>query len=764
MKKAKLYISGLLFLILQFSCQDDWDNMLIDDGLAEGEISFSINTSETNQIYTRSGDDDIIENVMLLVFNGVDASGDSIIVNRAYQTLLEGNNTLRVYMTADPGQVIYALCNLPEETVANMENVKTLSQLKGIAIKINTPDGAYSGKFVMSGSLPIELQNGKLKPDYEIYVKRLAAKFDFKIRFNPPSNSQDRFLISGIYMHNIPMGSYLVEKPVDNDETAGDDYAFGNEEYYLEGTEKDSVWVDYEEIYDTSHGTGIVDTYYGASYYLYENRRGAASDEGNYWDDLNGLKNLESVDVGGTIIQVPAGYKNLYEYYRQTKKWKVAEEMNLLNTASYLTIHGVYTKMVRTKETAYNVAYTVFLGKDNYKDFNVVRNTHYVYDISIKDMDRTDTRVYSDAIADIAIYGNTETILDAHPNVLQLLLYSAKDWKLRVKDPDQTPWLELSKSSVYKPRMMGQSNTDGIYASFSMSGSRGLQYFYVHTDEYVPKMEKPTLIEPDFREGTIVCESNNMTQEITIRQYAAQMVVCHIKYDIHTMEEIRDTFYVERVLEKKNLSWGFVGYWSFIMDDLIAAGQWDGLANTRRLYETATKGDKWNIEPAYPPENYPNGVPTDIALGYAIQKNRDRNGNGKIDYNEILWYMPAANELQAVYGHKTPGLSQDDCDKIYMDVENCGKIELPLDVNGNFHSSSPSVSDAGGITGGRSYYVNMSDGTKAIGLRSRYYNVLCARRADGWLGPETGETDGNVDNDEDWNDDEEEIMDKNKGE
>ena len=58
----------------------------------------------------------------------------------------------------------------------------------------------------------------------------------------------------------------------------------------------------------------------------------------------------------------------------------------------------------------------------------------------------------------------------------------------------------------------------------------------------------------------------------------------------------------------------------------------------------------------------------------------------------------------------------------------------------------------------------ISTGKKAIGLRSRYYNVLCARRADGWLGPETGETGGTVDNDEDWNDDEEEIMDKNKGE
>lgn len=746
---------GLLSVVF-FSCQDDLGGVSVGEGLTEGEIAFRIQPSETDQILTRSGEDEAIENVMLLVFDGVDAEGDSLVSNRAYQELLEGNNTVHLYLSAKEGQIVYALCNLQEETVKKLnDDVTTLADLKNIAVEIKMPDGAYSGKFIMSGSAPIQLDDaGNLKLEYEVPVKRLAAKFDFKIRFNPSSNSQDRFLLGGIYMHNIPMGSYLVEKPVENDETSGEDYAFKNKKYYLEGTEKDSVWVDFEETYDTSQGTGIIDTYYGASYYLYENRRGAASEDANYWDDLKGMIGQTSVDVGGTTISVPDGYDDLYKYYQQTRKWKVAEGLDVLETASYLTIHGVYTKKVGTTETAYNVAYTVFLGKDNYKDFNVARNTHYIYDISIKDMDKTDTRVYTDAIADIAIYGNTETILDAHPNVLQLLLYSAKDWTMRVKDPDQTPWLELSKSSVYKPRMMGESNTDGTRATFRMEGNGGLQYFYVHTDEYIPKVEKPTLIKPDYREGTIVCESGGKTEEITIRQYAAQMVVCHIKYDIHTMKEVLDTFYVERVLEKKNMAWGFEKYWSFVTDDLIAAGQWDGLANTRRLYDVALNGDKWDVAAAYP-----DGIPSDIALGYAIQKNRDRNGNGKIDYDEIVWYLPAANELQATYGHKTA--SGVDAGKVYMDDENIGTVILPDEVTGNFHSSSPSVADPDGITPGRSYYVNMSDGKKAIGLRSRYYNVLCARRHDAWRGNQTGETGGNVDNDEDWSDEEEVIMPRN---
>ena len=122
--------------------------------------------------------------------------------------------------------------------------------------------------------------------------------------------------------------------------------------------------------------------------------------------------------------------------------------------------------------------------------------------------------------------------------------------------------------------------------------------------------------------------------------------------------------------------------------------------------------------------------------------------------------MPAANEIQALSTH----IYGEGAGDYYPEDDDIFETVTWDQDNGIFHTSSPSVADPDGITPGRSYYVTLSTGKKAIGLRSRYYNVLCARRADGWLGPETGETGGTVDNDEDWNDDEEEIMDKNKGE
>ena len=204
------------------------------------------------------------------------------------------------------------------------------------------------------------------------------------------------------------------------------------------------------------------------------------------------------------------------------------------------------------------------------------------------------------------------------------------------------------------------------------------------------------------------------------------------------MKEVRDTFYVERVLEKKNLKWGFEHYWSFVTDDLISSGMWDGLSNTRKLYDVALNGDKWGVEPAYP-----DGViPSDVALSNVIEKNRDRNGNGKIDYNEIVWYMPAVYELQALQ-------------------EALAAQNVTFEGGDDFFfSSTPSSADPAGITTGFAWYVKMQNGKSALAQRDRQYNVIALRRKNAWKGPETAGGTGSVGKDEQWNN-EEVIMPKN---
>lgn len=817
-------VRGILYILfmvcLMAGCQDDFEEGFSGEGgMTEGMVTFRFGVENAAEIYTRSNAtaEEAIENVLLVV-----TDANNVITKRAYFESLTGGNSVRMYLSGDDATV-YAFCNLPVEQTEydddgnpiSVEGVKselldedkttTLQDLQAIVLTIETEDGANaSSGFVMSGSAPLK-ESGDFQEIYTIEVARLAAKLEFKVYFMPDEET-DEFAITGMFMYNIPKGSYLLghgyEQQVAEDEqelNAGDDYTDAG--YFNDDDAKAGYRIDYEPQTDDSRKE-----YNYATFYQFENRRGAVYDDynngtggenwtgsrdeatwtlddGTTWNDLASLRGQK-----GANDDLHYSGKDLFESYRQinkrilahcfdrkTAKGSAEYEADEANPgfpgASYLVIEGVYQRVNAVGEyEASKVRYYVYLGKDNYADFNVKRNHNYIYDIKIYTEDKYDTRVYSEAQGKLAIYYDN-AILDAHFNVLQTLLYSQTNWTARVVDPDKTPWLEISTSPSYKPRKAGDTNPKSDVAQFSLSGGGGLNYIYVHTDEFIPKIENPQqnpwYATPGYaglgdrvhmgvktRKGRIVIESATAEPVyIDVEQYAAQMVVLYIKHDVNNlMKEVRDTFYIEQVMEKKNMAWGFEKYWSLGLDQLISKGQWDGLKNTRELYHMALWNDESDVK-AY----YPDGIPSDIALGYALGKNRDRNGNGKIDAEEIVWYLPAANELQAIYGHTRP-LDPDEAGDFYMDWLNRKTVYLPYEFGGPFHSSTPSSSDAYGITSGFSYFVNMYNGEKEIGQRSRYYNVICARRHNAWKGDNDGEVNGDMDVDDEWGDGNEVVV------
>lgn len=826
-------VRGILYILfmvcLMAGCQDDFEEGFSGEGgMTEGMVTFRFGVENAAEIYTRSATEaeEAIENVLLVV---TDASGN--VVKNAYFESLSGGNSVRMYLSA-ADETVYAFCNLPEETRTEIQteiedatdaDPYTLAKLQEKSMTIQTEDGANpSSGFVMSGYYaPLKDASGNFSETYTIEVARLAAKLEFTINFLP-ENTDDEFVVTGLYMFNIPTGSMLL--PAD-DQT--DDWNPSTKDYVNSTTITDPLYFESTAVQYSSHqdeeGKGYRIDYeqtgekgYKATFYQFENRKGAVYNEGEKdetkpckpWTETkddwsvtdtyvqNGKEqsvkkdwsNLSSL-IGQKEGLVDVGYyTDLYQKYRQINKrvlancfdWQksdltgapdydVPSDYKGFPNASYLAIKGVYTDETGASE----VTYYVYLGSDNFADFNVKRNHHYYYKVRIYAADRYDTRVFAEPQGNLAIYYDN-AILDAHFNVLQTLLYSQTNWTARVVDPDKTPWLEISTSPSYKPRKAGDTNPKSDVAQFSLSGGGGLNYIYVHTDEFIPKIENPQqnpwyATTPGLgpgdrvhmgvktRKGRIVIESATAEPVyIDVEQYAAQMVILHINYDIHTMKEVLDTFYIEQVMEKKNMPWGFDNYWSYTTDDLIAAGQWDGLANTRRLYDVALNGDgDKGVTPA--PPAYEDGIPSDIALGYALGKNRDRNGNGKIDYDEIVWYLPAVNEVQAIYGHTRP-LDPDEAGDFYMDWVNRKTVYLPYEFGGPFHTSSPSAGDPNGITSGFTYFVNMYNGEKSIGERSRYYNVICARRHNAWKGDNDGEVNGDIDVDDEWGDGNEVVV------
>lgn len=704
-------------------CKDD---MMEENGtFKQGTVTLQFAVQGSQEVETRadgeSDGDSRLDNALVFAF---DESGSCVAKQWTY---LDGSNTMSMYLSSSV-KTLCAVCNLLDpETVMN--KVSKRADLDAQAVTISEADGAYKGKYVMSGKLDISASSG----DYTINLTRLAAQFNVTVKF-APSVASDKFMLSEISLHNIPIGSWLFDQgsvttliarqEKDNFATADGgqkgDYVYNESAEVMKNRFFKEEVLDWEDKVYAEGETKETNEYaVETTFNIFENRRGtmATTNEGKTinWPDLSG--------------------DNMTEYAQLFKK-QLAKNAGF-TYATYMAIKGVYRM---AEGTDYETTYYVYLGNDNYSDYNVNRNTRYNLTVTIRTVEQADTRVEPVTLGDMKVYYNENEVLDTHFNAVQTLVYSPRKWEMWVENPDENPWLELSTEKKYSPQSLGDSN-DGSKAGTRLTGTAGMDYIYVHTDEYVPVIVSPQQNAASVRQAKIGYRCRNEqgtyseTKYFTVTQYPAQMVVLHMKYDVHTMKEVRDTFYVERVLEKKNLKWGFDKYWSITIDDLIASGMWDGLSNTRKLFQVATEGDKWS-DPEGP--KYGDGIPSDVALGYILDKNRDRNGNGKIDYNEIVWYMPAVYELQAL--------------QEALSAQNV-TFEGGDDF---FFSSTPSSSDPYGVTAGFAWYVKMQNGKSALAQRDRQYNVIALRRKNAWKGPETAGGNVSVDKNDEW--DEEEVI------
>lgn len=744
MKQINLWVF-ILLAWMWTGCKEDSLSLPGDGTGKVGEVMMEFVAPNTDVLETRATDDPAgdtrLENVLVFAFNEYGAC-----VAKQW-TYLNGANKMAMYLPTTGVQTLKAAANLlhPEEV---MERVNSLNDLELEAVTIIVPDGAYKGKYVMTGDGVKHTSRDK-RDSYTFNMKRLAAQFNVDVVFKPVVTT-DKFMLSEISLHSIPNGSWLLPRTsekVPGETKMGDtasqtdaqalvvtadggdkaDYVYHEQEMAMARNFFDETVLQWEK--STLQG-GLAKT----GFSLFENRRGTLS--------------LAEKDKPINWPKLENKGPQAFDRYAQFEKKQLAAKAGFTH-ATYLKLKGVYQTGVNKFETTYYV----YLGKDAYSDFNVERNTRYNMIVTIQAMDKADSRIDKITLNDMKVYYNEAQVVDAHFNAVQTLLYAPGAWEMWVEEADEHPWLELSTSAAYVPQPLGDDKPSAAdkeldfykkgYATSHLKGKVGMQYIYVHTDEYVPPVSNlnANLSEPREARVGYRCKDESgrfkPTKYFTVKQYPAQMAVLHIKYDVHTMKEVCDTFYVERILEKKNLQWGFLNYWSFVTDDLIAAGTWDGLANTRRLYDVALKGDKWGVDPAYP-----SGViPSNVGLRYVIDKNRDRNGNEKIDYNEIVWYMPAIKELQALQKALVNG-----------QVDFDGK-------NDYFFTSTPSSADPNGFTTGFAYYVKMQNGKRGISRRDSEYNVIALRRKNAWKGPESAGGNGTVDKDPSWNE-EENIMPK----
>ena len=763
MKHIAFILSALLALT---ACQDELPGAA--SGSVGGMTEIILQEPVVPVIQTRAEDDrdSRVEDVILFIF---DANGQlcATPIQQAVSevpetTLPEGvvrRYKVRAYLPQETKQ-IYAVCNYDKANDL-IDNIEEINDFASEDLSIIQLEEAFKGRYVMTGSTT-EITT---KPT-RIELTRVASKQSFNLVIGPLEKDGDDFELSSISVVNAPMVSNLMEtEHADPTVSCSQDAVYATadmDKNYLPETLIEPVKTEGKE------------NEYTFEFSLFENRRGSTD--------------AATIDIALDINDGrPEDEK---AKVREVYKKDLADGKLIKGTsypcATYVKIEGIYKSASKTQQATYYV----YLGKDNYGDFNIIRNCHYQYTVTIKAADDADSRVDVIGLGAPTLMASDEPY-DAHFNVREALLYSPEQWEVYVEDPDKTPWLEISMNEKYLARPLDGQNTYGSeYAQFRLTGGGDqLYYIYIHTDEYVPPITDPSQNDDYAPRIGYICyrrtDGSGGTGRYQVIQYPAQLVVT-TAWDINAAEERELKFFVERFEDNDYLTYGFEKYWSNTQINLISTGLFDGLSTTRKSYAMALWGDVdsetnqkrmelddqlpmreedqltgkqnaayWTTDEAE--SNLWKNVPIDIALGSALAKNRDRNGNGRIDYNEILWYLPAIYQLEDIKeatiqdGEHTPTLHGT---YTFPDEEtNTPGSYQPWALTGNYWSITPSVSDAGGITPGRAYYMNMDKSKRAIGLRDQAFKVLVCRDANGWLGPDDADGNGHVTNDDKWNED-----------
>lgn len=770
-KNLTLWLCALLSIV---ACNDSLQDPILDmmhSSRNEKEITVTVQSEEKPYIEMRAAEatdpDSKIEHISIIAY---DVNGKY--VKHYSQDLNSGSGNCKIRMLVDKEKVrtLVAICNYPElcekidlsdQNTLNGNAARTLSELNKYVIKGSNETCAFSNLMIMSGNASV----GPESTDIKIMVNRIAAKINFELKFEPEA-SGDEFTLSEVELHQIPLQSYLMYNETDRNnglEPNPNDavhYALNitpsdnpdDPEVPYEATDPEHKYLAKSKLKVTAleaqnyevEGKVIKTVPYISTFYLFENRRGTK--DISYYDKK---------------------FPNLPQYY-QTLKAKVGRME--YPYATFIRVKGFYKRDTGSIQTTIDVSYDIYLGENAINDFNIKRNCEYKIRTVIRSIDDLDTRVNAVILNSSKITPFFDNPFDAHYGVGQCYAHSQNcDWELYVEDADKHPWLEISFSRDYKPRLMGQNVAPGqkkFYANTHFEGDSALsEFFYIHVDEFLPENEyyaneklnigqngiSIALDSTYWREGNIVLrdKKNGTVSRIKVKQRPAQII--RMEYAKGKFNE----YFVEYALEQKNLCWGFLQYPANPVMTSMINDRWDGLANTRRLYQEAIrKNGAYNSKKWPPNQDFENSeiaaanLPVKDMIGYVMTKNRDRNGNGFIDYDEIEWYVPAAYELLELWRV---------IDEKHLEIE-CQEER--------FFSSTPYLSGYTVEIPGRCFYVKSKYSKRekrmkkysAFTMRDRKYNVICCRRKNAWIGKPEGHTDGDLIVDPDWNEDDNEII------
>ena len=249
----------------------------------------------------------------------------------------------------------------------------------------------------------LPLLNGSPSDNLEIPLRSMYAKFTFTISVKPDQeivgNKAPRFDLLSYGVHNIAA-------TVDSSSSTNDDKA-------VIATSGDISVGNYAQ-----GATSAKFDFYLPERYLSPSKS---------IDDVLPAK-LKKSTYDTSVDADQNGYRDEDEKYHQRFKNKLPGSDQ---AATYVTITGKYTDH---QSHIYDVDYNIYLGGNNFDDFNIIRNTHYNNSITIRGLSASndqsvgtetisiDWRVEVERSTPLVINLRRESLLDAHFEVRPLRL------------------------------------------------------------------------------------------------------------------------------------------------------------------------------------------------------------------------------------------------------------------------------------------------------------------------------------------------------
>lgn len=425
MRKMKLIYVWLLGLVaILTACADE--EIVNGYNIKEGvpvTVNLKFNVA-ASAVESRSAQDATVENNVQRLFVIAFKRNGEISGKNYLSAVNSSTGTVTLDMYSGTGQQIFAVANPNSgvgtlsyeqlDAVTNLDDFKNLySQLrtdKGETVSLSVERMA----FLMCGQLEdiaVDAKGNLVNAaSSTIHLKRVDARITFNVGVDGSEKGYTNMTFTPKYyrVENIPQGTYLVPREnEDYAETMITGYASmqaAGKEYYFDEAKRENDDRSYFE------------------FYLLENRRQPTKRITNEEKEYSKVQNLYA------LREKRAKTENKVDETKPGQKYVPGDFVFAPENSTYVTIRGTLSFQHGTDFYNADVTYTVHLGSTGsdpdsetlVNNYDVCRNTHYTYNVTITGVESMRVEVVSDkeerpgVEGDVIKAGGEVVDLDSH--------------------------------------------------------------------------------------------------------------------------------------------------------------------------------------------------------------------------------------------------------------------------------------------------------------------------------------------------------------